>query len=345
LFDEICGIVGTEIKASEGFGQILQELVKDEELINCLSSQRFIDMHEQFKTHLNQDDDETSNLYRKLVKFLIDDGLIGYLANEPINRQYGYAYYTLISEEDADSGVLEKKLDNELKSAIETNIWHEELCNNLCDFGILDVVIELIRKSYKVNLGYKFTETLLSHAKAVLSEEASIDNLEDSWSLLLKAITNPERKRFRGKLLEVINEANESISPLLKIYGDEIEMAVNEVGKTKKYTFVRDTCLRIAEDGNETERHWMLRLFSSNEDIISSTRKSDVDMLRARLEEYLKDEYAKEAAEGDSEQIEKGVIDNVAKQLEIELVAEEPEPKPEDGNGKLDEEGELKKST
>ncbi len=329
LFNEICDSVDYAIKQRSCWGQILQYMVKDEKAIKCISSKRFIDEHEYIKDWLDEDveeEDEELNYYEILVEYLLDNGLIGNLVDEPISRDYGHAYYIALTMENIDSKSLEEKLCKELEN-IETNDWHIELSENLEGRGILDVVIELVKIKCKVGLKHEFVDALIQHAKALINKEQEIDDLEDSWGYLLGALTDSERKDFQERLLDLITELNISVKPILGIYKAELDVAIEEADLSRKRSFVNKVCKRIAKDQESQEIKWMLELFHEKEHLLKKAKKDDRVVIKDRLEDYLKDEYAKDKPkeESEQEQISKEVIENVAKQLNINPVVESPE--------------------
>ena len=129
-------------------------------------------------------------------------------------------------------------------------------------------------------------------------------------------------KHFRETLLDLITNTSKSVLSLLNIYEGELELAIREANKHAKNSFVHNKCVRIADQQNREELCWMLKLFSSNEDLLGKAKKSDVDLLRVRLEDYLKEEYTK-----DEPQVSKEVIKSVADQLGITLIDDAPEDK------------------
>lgn len=321
LFDEICNSLKPEIKEKECWGQILQQIVKDEKLIGDMSTQIFIKDHEYVKKHLDVDKkigEEKINYYKKLVTHLSSKGLIENLIKEPINCSYGYAYYIMITEENIDSKKLEENLYKKLDESLETDNWYDELCHESDNYGVLDVTIELVRKHYDVRLKYKFVDALIKHSEAIVKGDAEkIDNLKNSWNSLLDAITTSERKHFREKLLAKINIPNKDISPLLEVYAKELELAIEKADKIARQDFIHDTCIRIATDKNQNELSWMLNLFSLNKTLIGQAEPDDKNILCDRLKEFLKNEYIKETP-----LVKKDVIENVAEQLDITLIEE-----------------------
>lgn len=330
LFDDICdSITDPSVKDEEFWGQILLHTAKGDELIDNISAQRFIKEHEYIKEHLDKNiEGEEINYYEKLVKYLLDKGLTEKLIKEPISCDYGHVYCIIISEEKANSKQLEGYIHRELEK-IDEEDWFEELCNETQYYGLLDVVIKLTQKKYKLKLKNKFVDALVRHAVAVIKKgpDKKIKDLKDSWEFLLNALTKSERKHFREKLLNKINGVSKDISPLLGVYAKEISLAIEEADKTTKQSFVHNTCIRIAEDKNRDEISWMLSLFSSNESLVGQSKQEDKDILHDRLKDFLKDEYIKEKSEDKSgeESIQKDIIENVAKQLDISLTEENPE--------------------
>jgi len=322
LFNEICDSVDYAIKQRNCWGQILQYMVKDENAIKCISSKRFIDEHEYIKDLLDKDVEEENkelNYYKILVEYLLGNGLIGNLVDEPISSDYGHAYYIALTMENIDSKSLEKKLCKELED-LETDDWYIELSENLDKYGILNVVIELVKGKCKVGLKHEFVDALIQHAKALSNKEQEIDNLEDSWGYLLGALTDSERKDFQERLLDLITELNISVKPILGIYKAELDVAIEEADLPRKRSFVNKVCKRIAKDQESQEIKWMLELFHEKEHLLKKAKKDDRVVIKDRLEDYLKDEYAK-----DEPQVSKEVIKSVADQLGISLIVDDPE--------------------
>ena len=328
LFNEICDSVDYAIKQRNCWGQILQYMVKDENAIKCISSKRFIDEHEYIKDRLDKDVEEEVNYYKILVEYLLGNGLIGNLVDEPISRDYGHAYYIALTMENIDSKPLEKKLCKELDN-IEIDDWFQELCDNLDEYGILDVVIELVKRKCKVGLKHEFVDALIQHAKALSNKEQEIGDLEDSWGYLLGALTDSERKDFQEKLLDLITELNISVKPILGIYKAELDVAIEEADLPRKRSFVNKVCKRIAKDQESQEIKWMLELFNEKEHLLKKAKKDDRVVIKDRLEDYLKEEYTK-----DEPQVSKEVIKSVADQLGISLIVDDPEDSdgPEDSD-------------
>lgn len=329
LFNEICDSVDYAIKQRNCWGQILQYMVKDENAIKCISSKRFIDEHEYIKDLLDEDveeEDKKLNYYKILVEYLLGNGLIGNLVDEPISRDYGHAYYIALTMENIDTKSLEEKLCKELED-IETDDWFEELRDNLDEYGILGVVIELVKRKCKVGLKHEFVDALIQHAKALSNKEKEIDGLEDSWGYFLGALTDSERKDFQERLLDLITELNISVKPILGIYKAELYVAIEEADLHRKRSFVNKVCKRIAKDQESQEIKWMLELFHEKEHLLKKAKKDDRVVIKDRLENYLRDEYAKDESKEElvQEQVSKEVIENVAKQLGISLITENSE--------------------
>ncbi len=328
LFDEICDSVDYAIKQRNCWGQILQYMIKDENAIKCISSKRFIDEHEYIKDLLDKDveEDKELNYYKILVEYLLGNGLIGNLVDEPISRDYGHAYYIALTMENIDTKSLEEKLCKELED-IESDDWFEELRDNLNKYGILDVVIELVKRKCNVGLKHEFVDALIQHAKALSNKEQEIDDSEDSWGYLLGALTDSERKDFQERLLDLITELNISVKPILGIYKVELDVAIEEADLPRKRSFVNKVCKRIATEQESQEIKWMLELFHEKEHLLKKAKKDDRVVIKDRLEDYLKDEYAK-----DKPQVSKEVIKSVADQLGISLIVDDSE----DSNGPED---------
>lgn len=326
---KFASLLNPEIKNKTGWGKILQLFVKGDKSIKNISSQRFIKDHEHFEKHLNKPTgEEEIDYYEKLVIHLSSKDLIKELMNQPISCSYSYAYYIIITEENIESKLLEEKLCNELDDGLETGDWYRALCNESKELSILDVAIELVKKRYTLKLKHKFVDALINHSQAIIKGDAKkVGDMEESWDFLLNALTTSERKHFREKLLHTIDEEDKDISPLLGVYAKEISIAIEEATKKTICSFIHNTCVRIAEDKNRGELSWMLNLFSSNESLIGQAKQEDKDVLRNRLKGFLKDEYIKEKSDDKSkeEPIQKDIIENIAKQIDISLVEEKSE--------------------
>jgi len=316
LFNEICNSLMPATKEEAYWGKIIQQLVKDGNLIDDISAQNFIQDHEYVRKHLDIDEKIGGlkiNYYKKLVIQLSAGGIVEDLLKEPISQIYGYAYYIIMTDKNINSLKLKEKLCKELES-IETTIWLKELQNESKYYGLLDVAIELVEGGNRLNMKSKFVDALMQHAEAIIQAECEKpDFLKDSWEFLLNALTNPERKHFRKRLLDKISTLNKNISVLLEVYAKEIEIAIEEADKVAKQNFV-EACIRIADDKNQEELSWMLNLFNKKP-LIEQASSDHKDMLCDRLKQFLIDEYIKEQP-----LVGKDVIKNVADQLDITLI-------------------------
>ncbi len=333
LFEKICNSVSDEIKECDGFGQILRELVDDESMISYLTPERFIEMHDSLKLHLDEEIGEDGvTYYEELVKYLVSDHFVQLLAEEPISRNYAQAYYITISQEEVNSELLDNTLCKKLNDTVGEDEWYEELCKEP-EYGILCVVVELVGKGCKLKLTRHFVDALIRHAKDLIEGNVMIGALKDSWDCLLDALERNERIRFREKLLETINDANKPLLQILSIYENEIKQAFDTVNKGLKDAFLHNVCVRIAESRDKCELTWMLGLLDEKK-LLVRAKKTEKSLLQERLKDYLVGMYNKETPEGesDSEQISKEVIGRIAKQLGIEPVQKtiENNDEPED---------------
>ena len=335
VFEEMCNSISSEIKKCKGFGQILQVIVADDSMISCLTPERFIEMHDSLKLHLNENMSEDGiSYYEGLVEHLLSDSFVKLLADQSISRDYAHAYHIAIGPYDVNSKPLIDKLTNGLNDSIKENEWYEELCKEP-EHGILCVTVELVKKGCKLKLTRNFVDALIRHAKDLIEGSVTIGTLKDSWGCLLDALARTERIRFREKLLEMINDANKPLLQILPIYENEIKQAFDTANKGLKDAFLHNVCVRIAENTDECERTWMLGLLDEKELLIKA-KETEKSLLQERLKDYLVEMYNQETPEGesDSEQISKEVIGRIAKQLEIEL-----DPETSESNGKSEDVG------
>ena len=342
FFEKICNSISDEVKEYDGFGQILREIVEDESMISCLTPERFIEMHDTLKLHLGEEMGEDGvTYYEELVRYLLSDHFVKLLAEEPISLNYDQAYYITISQKEINSELLDNTLCKKLNDTVEEDKWHEELCKG-SKCGVLDIVTNLVNKGSKIGLKYKFVDALIKHARGLLNQEYIVGELKNSWGCLLNALTAPERKDFREKLLDLIAELNIPVLSLLVIYKDELDIAIEKADVGRKREFVNKTCKRIAGQKEEEEIKWMLELLSEKPQLLKKANKEDRTVIHDRLEDYFKSSNTETEAqdEPESEQISKEVIENVAKQLGIELVQETPEnnDEPEDMEPESDSE-------
>lgn len=331
LLTDICGTIDQKIKESKGFGLIIEALAKDEAMVNCISSELLISHYEIFDIHFDVD------LFSELVKYLLQKDLISTLVAQPVEYRLGRLYYTAITQSDVETGVLEKKWNEQLNDSISCDMWTEMLCDRLDEYTILDLVIELKRKHYSINLKHQFVDALIEHSRKLIDPDEDVIEIEPSmipnWGILIDALTRSERKHFREKLLELTMESDGGIEPLLQLYGSELQNALHESNSEKRKAFVHDVCVGIAEDENEAELVWMLNLFASQCALIEKADPEDQDVLRDRLETHLKEKYALvSTAEGKKNcALSSDVITSVAKMLKIDLQDEDTK---DDGSGK-----------
>ncbi|MEN6387002.1 MAG: P-loop NTPase fold protein [Phycisphaerales bacterium] len=335
MFEEVCNSLSNEIKASKCWGGTLKSFVEDDKLIFNITAKRFITDHSYIKRHLDKqfgEENNKENYYDNLVTQLAEKGLLLEMANKPITVDYGKAYYLVISNDKIDTINLEKKLCSELGD-IETDSWYKELCNESNYYGLLDVIINLVEKKYVLNLGDRFSDALIRHAKALMDKSkdvSTVDVLASSWNKILDSLSESYRNDFREKLLDLIVKNDGSVLLLPEIYKDEIIafFKIEDTHKqdrleTRKKSFVYHPCKQISENKNICELKWMFDILLSNNELLKKATKDDYNFIKDHLKDFLVEKYNICEEDKEADAINKDTIGVIAKQLGINLRKEQ----------------------
>lgn len=327
-------VQNTEAANSECMKDFLRNLVKQDSNNDYLTTDRFITCHLLINSHLDFEEENQVNPYEMLVKNLLrkkDKSLLRFLEDRRTDIEFGHAYYIALKLKDLDTSSLSSKLCEELRKNFNKNNWLEQLKNE-GKYGMLDVVIELVEQGFNPNLDNKFVDALIEHAPLILTGKVKVKRLKDSWSKLLDGLSDAERELFRLKLPDVLSEAQKPIVSLIDLYKDELENAIKKADKQEKKRFVNQACMKIAERHNTDELRWLITLFNREKSLIKPADKTIKEGLRNRLQDFIKEEYAKfqQIDSEDSKTIESDSsdqewlysIEDVAKQLGVKLVSD-----------------------
>jgi hypothetical protein len=202
---------------------------------------------------------------------------------------------------------------------------------------LLSLLISLVDKELKVNLGVLFVDSLENYAKKLLegtvSEDLELFYKED-WDKILEGITEEDlRTNLRRKIVEVsIKNYEGKIGPFLELYGREL--IGSDILNQKSSDIIDKIFSKIINDKNLIGLNWIKTLLTTHPKFVENCKDTvTVNPFLGRLKAELKVEDGS---------VETTIIKEIAGMLNVVPdPVEEPEPTTEQDEDK--NENEVKK--
>ncbi|KKN81806.1 hypothetical protein LCGC14_0315720 [marine sediment metagenome] len=271
--------------------ELLRELVSRDSNAQVLTSDVFMGHHALLKTALDveaeEQDEEGTSPYVTLTERLLAADLLAKLETAPADIQLMPAYYRAIRH-DGKSPCLAGKLQDFLHTLDESQ-WSNALQE---DMWTLDVLLQLRDDGWSPNLGRKFANALVAHAKNMIDGSAGPPALvSGDLSDLIDCIAHYERKPFRRKLVDdILTNGSSSILPLLRSYGGELHEAVGQelvAPAGARRTAVKDAMAHLANPELPEQERWIVHVLASYVDAIDLS-KEETQRFHDRLHDPLR---------------------------------------------------------
>jgi energy-coupling factor transporter ATP-binding protein EcfA2 len=180
---------------------------------------------------------------------------IGDLAVVLSNREFSVAdehLHTLALSLDGGDQAYRKFLRDALEACTKAE-WREALDNA---GELIDLAIRL--KADGLVLGHAFQDALASEAEDSLSEDSSL-GARPSRINLLQLLDAQAQNVFSKRLLNFLDDSEESPKPLIQSYGPVLAQALLDSGPEKHFERIR----KMIEDHDENDLKWLADVLSS----------------------------------------------------------------------------------
>jgi|GEM_PF-1404026 len=169
------------------------------------------------------------------------------------------------------------------------NVDKEEWLQEITEEGeLLDLLLELSKDEFSINLTIDFQDALIEHVKNLLDGEELPVKYIDNWNSILDALKDDSRETFLRTLRdELIKHSSKEIYPILKLYGEVL--LESTVLEEKADEVVRLLFTEVINKKIHEELSWLIEALKKKQEILEKCPESSKNVFIERIKKILEE--------------------------------------------------------